>query len=610
MCGIVGAVSKRNITSIITSCLKRLEYRGYDSAGFAIIDEQNSLKCVRVVGKMDLLLKELKNFSSQGNIGIAHTRWATHGIPTKANAHPHLSHSTIALVHNGIIENHEKLRSKLVKRGIKFHSDTDTEVIAHLIYCNLKNGTSLLQAVHKTIGELAGTYALAIICSTEPHRIIAVKSGSPVVLGLGKEENFVTSDAVALLPITNRFIYLENGDIAVIERTSFKIFNSKLKPVHRKVKISEMSAANIELGNYAHFMLKEIYEQPGALEDTIEELLLNRDTPTKIFGNDAEDIFSKTKRLLIVACGSSYHAALVGKYWLEHHAGINCQVEIASEFCYRDVVVEPGTLFVTISQSGETADTLIALQRAKKLPFISFLTICNMPESSLVRGSALVFLTRAGIEVGVATTKAFTTQLAALLMLTIALGRYQKLTYSGALSLIKQLQTLPTLVKQVLKLDSKIQKLAKLLQHSDNIFYLGRGINYPIALEGALKIKEISYIHAEGYPAGELKHGALALVDRKIKVVAIMPNDSLHKKMLSNLHEISLRGGTLIIFVDKTLKCKGNNNWHLCPMPNAATEIAAIIYNIPLQLLAYHTALLRGTNIDQPRNLAKSVTVE
>ncbi len=610
MCGIVGAVSHRNITSTIAHCLKRLEYRGYDSAGMAVLGAQDNLQCVRVVGKMDLLLSELKKFPPRGQVGIAHTRWATHGIPTKSNAHPQISHNTVALVHNGIIENYEKLRHGLIKKGIKFHSDTDTEVIAHLIYCNLRKNRTLLEAVHRAIGELVGTYALAIVCATEPDKMIVVKSGSPAIIGIGENEHYVTSDAVALLPLTKKFVYLENGDMAVVERNDFKIYDAKLKPVRRKIKVSEMSVADIELGNYAHFMLKEIYEQPRALQDTMNEALLTKEVTARIFGNDAGDIFGRTKKILIVACGSSYHAALVGKYWIEHHVGIGCQVEVASEFCYRNAVVEPGTLFITISQSGETADTLAALHRAKKLPFLSYLTICNVPESSLVRGSVLVFLTQAGIEVGVATTKAFTSQLTALLMFTISLGGYQKMTQRAANALIKQLKLLPSLVKQVLKLDIKIQQLAKLLKNSNSIFYIGRGINYPIVLEGALKIKEISYIHAEGYPGGELKHGALALVERGMKVVAIMPQDNLHKKMLSNLHEVSLRGGELIIFADRALKYRSHGNWHVCHMPTVAAEIAPIVYTIPLQLLAYHTALLRKTNIDQPRNLAKSVTVE
>lgn len=610
MCGIVGAVSGKNITSIVTHCLKKLEYRGYDSAGIAVINAQNNLKCIKIAGKIDLLMDELKNSPLKGNTGIAHTRWATHGIPNKNNAHPQTSHNTVAVVHNGIIENHEQLRNYLIQKGIKFNSDTDTEVIAHLVYYYLNGKRDLLQAVHRATEDLVGTYSLAIISSKEPDKMIAVKYGSPAVIGVGDDANFVASDAVALLPVTNRFVYLENGDLAVVERNDFKIYNSKLKKVKRKIKPSKMSVENVGLDGYDHFMLKEIFEQPRILADTMEDQLLPDGVSPSIFGNNSEEAFGKTKKILIVACGSSYHAALVGKYWFEKHTGISCQVEVASEFCYRKVVVDPGTLFVTISQSGETADTLAALNKAKKLSFINYLTICNSPESSLVRGSSLVFLTKAGIEIGVATTKAFTSQLTALLMLTISLGKYQKLTSKQAIFLIKQLKKLPKLVNNVLQLDKKIAKLALLLQHSSSAFYLGRGISYPIAMEGALKIKEISYVHAEGYPAGELKHGALALVDEKSVAVAILPNDVVHKKMLSNLHEVNLRGGTLIVFADKSLKCKSHGSWHICQMPRIPQDISAIVYTIPLQLLSYHVALLRKTDIDQPRNLAKSVTVE
>ncbi len=610
MCGIVGAVSERNIVSIITECLKRLEYRGYDSAGIAIIDDNKELNCVRAVGKIDCLLTELKNPPLNGKIGIAHTRWATHGIPAKNNAHPHLSHNTVAVVHNGIIENYENIKKRLIKQGIKFTSDTDTEVIVHLIYSYLSNKVGLVKAVQLAIKELVGAYALAIVSNTEPDKIIAVRLGSPVVIGLGINENFVASDAIALLPVTNNFIYLENGDIAVIERSKVQIYNAELKPVKRPAKTSELSADNIEKGNYRHFMQKEIFEQPRSLADTIEERLFDDEVPDQIFGNDAKKIFTEVKRIQIVACGSSFHAGLVGQYWIERLVGISCRVEIASEFCYRDTVAEPNTLFVTISQSGETADTLSALHKAKKSGYLASLTICNVPESSLVRGSNLVILTRAGIEIGVATTKAFTAQLTVLLMLAISLSKHHKLNKKTAAKIITQIKHLPVLAEQVLKLDQKISKLAKLLEHHHSAFYLGRGLSYPIALEGALKIKEISYIHAEGYPAGELKHGALALIDDGTPVVVAAPNDEMYKKISSNLHEVSSRGGILLIFADSSLKLKSQANWHICQIPEVSAEIAPIIYTIPLQLLAYHVALLKGTDIDQPRNLAKSVTVE
>lgn len=610
MCGIVGAISERNVSTILIECLKRLEYRGYDSAGIALINNKGALECIRAVGKIEKLAAKLKATPLIGQIGIAHTRWATHGAPTEYNAHPHSSSESISLVHNGIIENYEKLRTKLIKKGFKFKSDTDTEVIAHLIYSHLQDKNDFLHAVYKAIKELTGAYALAIINTSEPDKIIAIRSGSPVVIGLGIGENFIASDAVALLPVTNNFIYLEEGDITVVERTKVQIYNSNLKPVKRQAKISELSADNIDRGNYRHFMQKEIFEQPRALADTIEERLLDDEIPAEIFGNNAKKIFSKVKRLQIVACGSSFHAAMTGKYWFEQYTGISCAVEVASEFRYRQTVTEPDTLFITISQSGETADTLSALRKAKKLPFLAALTICNAPESSLVRESDLVFITRAGVEVGVATTKAFTAQLTALLMLAISLGKYQGLSLKITQQLIKQLKHLPLLAEQTLKLDHEISLIARLLEASHNAFYIGRGINYPIAMEGALKIKEISYIHAESYPAGELKHGALALIDQDTPVVVVAPDDHLYEKLKSNLQEVQSRGGKLIVFADKSLCCKNNQNWHVCPMPKIAPEIAPIIYSIPLQLLAYHVALLKGTDIDQPRNLAKSVTVE
>ncbi len=612
MCGIVGAISERNIATILIECLKRLEYRGYDSAGIATINNQNHLKCLRSVGKIANLATSLKNNQLLGYTGIAHTRWATHGAPTTYNAHPHVSNDSIALVHNGIIENYEALREDLINKGVEFKSDTDTEVIAHLIYEHSQQGDDFLTAVHKTTKKLSGAYALAIINTKEPDKIIAVRSGSPVVIGRGINENFLASDTIALLPVTNNFIYLEEGDIAVITRADIKLYNAKLKPVKRQTKSSEMSVDNLEKGNFRHFMQKEIFEQPRALADTIQERLLPNEVPAEIFGNNAKKIFAKVKKIQITACGSSFHAAVTGKYWVEELTGIPCQVEIASEFRYRQTVIEPNTMFVTISQSGETADTLAALRKAKKLPFITTLTICNVPESSLVRESALAFITRAGVEVGVATTKAFTAQLTALLMLALSLSTYQnqKPGLKTIQSIIKQLKHLPLLVEQVLTLDDKIGELARLLESSHSAFYLARGINYPIALEGALKIKEISYIHAEAYPAGELKHGALALIDQGTPVIVIAPSNNLYEKLYSNLQEVRARGGEIIIFSDKQLSSKNQPNWHVCPMPKIAAEITPIVYTIPLQLLAYHVALIKGTDIDQPRNLAKSVTVE
>lgn len=609
MCGIVGAVSERNITSILVEGLKRLEYRGYDSSGIAILDNKKSLKVVRAVGKIEALEKKLKTIHLDGHIGIAHTRWATHGAPTEHNAHPHVSNNFIALIHNGIIENHEELRAELIKEGYKFNSDTDTEVIAHLIF-KYRKQNSFLVAVHKTVKRLKGAYALAIINSSEPDKIIVVRCGSPVVVGLGIGENFVASDALALLPVTNNFIYLEEGDLAVIERSKVQLYNSKLRPIKRLAKTSEMSADNSDRGNYRHFMQKEIFEQPKALVDTLEERLPGNEIPVEVFGNGAKKTFAKIKRLQIVACGSSFHAALVGKYWIEKYAKLPCSVDIASEFRYRQAIVEVGTLFVTISQSGETADTLAALRYAKKLPFAATLAICNVPESSLVRESDLVFMTRAGVEIGVATTKAFTVQLTALLMLALALGKRLGLGAKITQHLIKQLKHLPTIAEKVLGLDHETSVIAKLFENSVHAFFLGRGINYPIAMEGALKLKEISYIHAESFPAGELKHGPIALIDQGTPVVVVMPNDSLCEKLKSNLQEVNARGGKLIIFADESLSFKNYPNWTICKIPKVAAEIAPIIYTIPLQLLAYHVAVLKGTDVDRPRNLAKSVTVE
>lgn len=605
MCGIVGAISERSITNILLEGLKRLEYRGYDSSGIAILDNKKSIKIVRAVGKIEALEKKLKTVHLEGHIGVAHTRWATHGAPTEYNAHPHVSNDSVALVHNGIIENHEELRSLLIKEEFKFTSDTDTEVIAHLIYKYLKQKNSFLVAVHKAVKKLKGAYALAIISSFEPDKIITVRCGSPVVIGLGIEENFVASDAVALLSVTNNFIYLEEGDIAVIERHVVHLYDSKLCAVKRPTKISQISTGNIDCGNYRHFMQKEIFEQPKSLTDTLAERLLPSEISLEIFGNNA--ILEKIKRIKIVACGSSFHAALVGKQWIEKYAKLSCDVEIASEFRYRQSVVELDTLFITISQSGETADVIAALHYAKKLPFAATLAICNAPESSLVRESDMVFMTRAGVEIGVATTKAFTAQLTALLMLAISLGKPGS---QIARALIKDLKHLPVLTEKVLGLDNEIKNIAKLLKNSTNAFFLGRGINYPIAMEGALKLKEISYIHAESYPAGELKHGPISLIDQDTPIIVIMPNDSLCEKLKSNLQEVSARGGKLIIFVDESLHLKNQPGWTICKIPKVSPEIAPIIYTIPLQLLSYHVAVLKGTDVDRPRNLAKSVTVE
>lgn len=610
MCGIVGAVSERNVVNILVEGIKRLEYRGYDSSGIAILDNKKELEVVRAVGKIEVLEKKLKHAPLEGHLGIAHTRWATHGVPAEHNAHPHISHNAIALVHNGIIENHEELRTKLSKENFIFSSDTDTEVIAHLICKYFKKHRDFLKAVHAAVQKLKGAYALAVMNVANPEQIIAVRLGSPVVIGLGIGENFVASDAMALLPVTNNFIYLEEGDIAVIERNKVDIYNANLEKVKRLSKISQLSADNIERGNYRHFMQKEIFEQPQALADTLLERLGSEDIPLEIFGNNAKEILSKIKRIQIVACGSSFHAALIGKFWLEQYAKLPCNVEIASEFRYRSPIVEPDTLFVTISQSGETADTLAALHYAKKIGYAATLTICNAPESSLVRESDLVFMTRAGVEIGVATTKAFVTQLLGLLMFAIALGKKISLDGKTLRQLIKQIEHIPVIVEKALELEAQIIEIAKMLENSSSVFFLGRGINYPVAMEGALKLKEISYIHAESYPAGELKHGPIALIDKDTYIIVVMPDDALFEKLKSNLQEVSARSGKLVIFADESLNLKAQSNWTVCKVPKVSAELAPIIYTIPLQLLSYHVAVLKGTDVDRPRNLAKSVTVE
>jgi len=610
MCGIVGAIAERNVAPILLECLKRLEYRGYDSAGIVVSNAKQHLQRLRTVGKIDSLLKELKSNPISGNIGIAHTRWATHGEPTENNAHPHISRDKIALVHNGIIENFQELRDKLTAKGYKFYTETDTEVIAHFIHYYTEQKCDFLTAVYKTTRELTGAFALAIMHSEHPEKIIAVRSGSPLVIGLGIEENFLASDSLALLPVTNQFIYLEEGDIVELERTKVRIYNSNLQPVKRSCKVSELTSDAADRGEWRHFMQKEIFEQPNAIAETIESRLGENNVFIEAFGNNAAPILHKTKRIQIVACGSSYHAALAGRYWVERYTNIPCRVEIASEFRYRQVVVEPDTLFVTISQSGETADTLAALRQAKNLGYAATLAICNVPESSLVRESDLVFMTRAGAEVGVATTKAFTTQLVVLFILTLALAKNNQANPEVVPDIIKQLKHLPTTVEQVLNLDNQIARIAQRFVDKQHAFFLGRGVNYPIAMEGALKMKEISYIHAEAYPAGELKHGPLALIDKDMLIVVIAPNDELLEKLKSNLHEVRARGGELIIFTDESINFHEKTGWSVLKLPSVPSAMAPIVYNIPLQLLAYHVAVLKGTDVDRPRNLAKSVTVE
>lgn len=609
MCGIVGAVAKRNVAKILLEGLQRLEYRGYDSAGIAILQPQNAeIQRYRVKGKVDVLAQQLIKKPMLGHTGIAHTRWATHGEPNQRNAHPITSTDAIAVVHNGIIENHDALRHKLTKLGYEFKTETDTEVIAHLIHHHTKKTPDLRKAIYKTTQELVGAYALGIISSDEPNMVYAVRSGSPLVIGVGSHEHFIASDPLALLPVTQRFIYLEEGDIAQIGINDYTVFDKKLKTVKRTLHTTKIQDDTASKGNYRHFMQKEIFEQPHAVAETLNGHIINSRVATQSFGHKAEKIFQKIKRVQLVACGTSYHAALVGRYWLESFAGIPCQVEIASEHRYREAVVEPNTLFVALSQSGETADTLAAVRQAKKSGYAATLGISNVPESSLTREADMIFLTRAGTEIGVAATKTFTTQLIALLLLTLAL-RHKNAT-GNAKALTSALKHLPTLLEETLALDQTIKNLSKQFLDKEHALFLGRGALYPIALEGALKLKEISYMHAEAYPAGELKHGPLALVDKGMPVIVIAPKNHLLDKLASNMQEVQARGGELFVFLDKTIRWKPHGNTTLIQMPSAPEITAPIVYTLPLQLLAYHVAVLKGTDIDQPRNLAKSVTVE
>ena len=609
MCGIVGAVSTREVSSILLEGLKRLEYRGYDSAGMAILQD-GKLERVRRQGKVKELSDALANENLNGGIGIAHTRWATHGVPAENNAHPHISKDRVAVVHNGIIENFEDLKAQQIEQGFTFTSDTDTEVIAHQVAHYLDQGNDLLRAVKQTIKDLKGAYALGVIDKLAPNKLIAARHGSPLVIGVGDKENFIASDVQALLTETSEFIFLENGDIAEIESTGITIFDDADKIVERKSRTSALSANATEKDGYMHYMLKEIYEQPNAIAETLEGRLINGRVAEQILGPNAKEILDKTKVIQIIACGTSYHAGLIAKHWFEGLAGIPCFVDVASEFRYRKHVVLPGTLFVTISQSGETADTLAALQQAKQENYVGSLVICNVPESSLVRESDLSLMTRAGPEIGVASTKAFTTQLVALLMLVITTGRRHKMTDELEKDLVEQLSGLPGKINKVLNLDAKIKKLAKHYGDKQHALFLGRGAHHPVAMEGALKLKEISYIHAEAYPAGELKHGPIALVDDKIPVIAVAPNDELLEKLKSNLEEVRARGGVLHVFADESSGFVSEPDTILIEVDAPDNPIAPVLFTIPLQLLSYHVAILKGTDVDQPRNLAKSVTVE
>ncbi|MGI9309401.1 MAG: glutamine--fructose-6-phosphate transaminase (isomerizing) [Gammaproteobacteria bacterium] len=610
MCGIVGATAERNVVPILMEGLRRLEYRGYDSAGLAVRHDEG-VQRRRAMGKVAELQNAINAEAIDGRTGIAHTRWATHGVPSEKNAHPHVSGPEIAIVHNGIIENHDKLRDELLAEGYTFDSDTDTEVIVHRIHSHLKTTKDLEAAVRKTVAELEGAYALVVMCKREKGKLIIAREGCPVVVGLGIGENFVASDVAALLPVTRRFMFLEEGDIGVITRAGVTLTDLAGNPVERAVSESELSADAAERGEFRHFMLKEIYEQARAVAETLSERIADGRVLDAAMGPAAATILDQVKAVQIVACGTSYHAGLIARYWIEEYCNIPCRVEIASEFRYRRVVVPDGALFLTISQSGETADTLAALRKAKEIGYLTSMAICNVPESSLVRESELVLMTRAGPEIGVASTKAFTTQLAALALMSLALARRGDMDEKQERELTHQLLEVPALIEKALSLDPQIEQLAKEFAEHHHALFLGRGAQNPVAMEGALKLKEISYIHAEAYPAGELKHGPLALVDEDMPIITIAPNDDLLEKLKSNLQEVRARGGQLFVFADPNVHFQEGDGVHIMHMPTHIEDFQApIIYTLPLQLLSYHVAVLKGTDVDQPRNLAKSVTVE
>ncbi|MFT6407554.1 MAG: glucosamine--fructose-6-phosphate aminotransferase (isomerizing) [Arenicella sp.] len=611
MCGIVGAVSNRDVTAILIDGLKRLEYRGYDSAGLAVVDANQELDLRRSVGRVVNLENICDGVS--GFTGVAHTRWATHGRPAENNAHPHTSSSQVAVVHNGIIENHNELRALQKQQGFPFSSETDTEVIVHQIDWHMQQGQGLLEAVQTTVKELRGAYGLGVVSKHEPDLLVAARSGSPLLIGLGDGENFIASDMSALIPVSQRYMVMEDGDIAKITSTTVEIFDLNGAPVEREILISTLSDEETALGGYAHYMKKEIHEQTRAITETLEGRLGADSVLELPFGENAREIFDKTKEIKIIACGTSYNAASVARYWFEEF-GIKCDVEIASEYRYRKHVVNEGTLFVTISQSGETLDTMAALEMAKTLGYTNTLCICNVPESSLVRASDLTIFTHAGREIGVASTKAFTTQLVTLLMLAICLRRRRigdgRSGDAMEAEIVQELRSLPQQIENALNLEDQIIAMAKHFANKHHTLFLGRGAHYPIAVEGALKLKEISYIHAEAYAAGELKHGPLALIDEDMPVVAVAPNDQLLEKLKSNLEEVRARGGKLYVFADADSGLESDDETMVLKVAPVNNYIAPVLYTIPLQLLAYHVALIKGTDIDKPRNLAKSVTVE
>ncbi len=611
MCGIVGVAARRNVVPLLIDGLKRLEYRGYDSAGVAVQSEQSLLERVRKVGKVAELVRALQETPVSGYTGIAHTRWATHGEPSEQNAHPHVCHERVAVVHNGIIENHDALRTQQQQQGFRFTSQTDTEVIVHQIDHYLGQGQDLLAAVSSAVADLEGAFALGVISKDEPGRLIAARRGSPLVIGVADGEMLIASDIAALIAETRQFVFLKDGDIADINHRGMVIHDASGNEVQRPVQTSNVTLDATSKGNYAHYMLKEIFEQPRAIADTLEGRIGANQVIEDAFGAAAGEIFDKVAGVHIIACGTSYHAGMVGRYWLESIAGIPCSVEVASEFRYRHPVVRNNSLIVTLSQSGETADTLAGLHEAKRLGYGHSLSICNVPESSLVRESDLVLMTHAGPEIGVASTKAFTTQLVAMLLLTIVLGRRHRISSETEALLVNELRSVPGKVEHALTLNDQIRTLAR--EHfgdKQNALFLGRGAQFPVAMEGALKLKEISYIHAEAYPAGELKHGPLALVDKAMPVVVVAPNNELLEKLKSNLQEVRARDGQLVVFADAELGMISSPGIIAIPVAPTEDSIAPIIFSVPLQLLAYHVAVIKGTDIDQPRNLAKSVTVE
>ncbi|NWN90354.1 glutamine--fructose-6-phosphate transaminase (isomerizing) [Marinobacter adhaerens] len=610
MCGIVGAVSERDVQGILLEGLRRLEYRGYDSAGMAVVDGKSAVQRAREVGKVASLAAAIDTNPLSGYLGIAHTRWATHGEPSQVNAHPHMSGDRLAIVHNGIIENYQELREELKAEGFGFSSQTDTEVVVHLIEKNFRELGDLYQAVKTSVTRLRGAYALAVVHADEPHRMVVCREGSPLVVGVGIGENFIASDQLALLPVTDRFMFLEEGDLADIRRDRIDIHDREGTPVERAVSRFEHSADSADKGEYRHFMLKEIHEQPRVIKATMEGRVTESRVLEQALGTEAGELLQDIRHVQIIACGTSYHAGMVARYWIEDLAGVPCSVEVASEFRYRKHVIQKDTLFLCISQSGETADTLAALRQAKQAGFRAALAICNVPGSSLVRESDLVIMTQAGPEIGVASTKAFTTQLTALLIFTLALARTNGLSKNREAEIVKALHLVPGQVNDILALDADIAEMSRRFMDKHHALFLGRGSQFPVALEGALKLKEISYIHAEAYPAGELKHGPLALVDSDMPVITVAPNNSMAEKLKSNLEEVRARGGELFVFADRAANVNPEHNTHVLQLPEVHEITAPIVYTVPLQLLSYHVAVLKGTDVDQPRNLAKSVTVE